>query len=164
MSALVKNACRNKMIADDIIEHVESTNSGIALILSERVNHCNILYKELLNAGVETRLLTGSMPTLHRKEVIRQLSEANGNIRVLVATTSLIGEGFDLKALSSVFLVTPIKFTGRLKQCVGRILRVGEGKTAEIYDYVDSKIGVLKGSFKSRQYAYNDIGIKTELI
>ena len=64
----------------------------------------------------------------------------------------------DCKHLTSIFLVTQIKFTGGLTQCKGRILRTAQGKdTATVYDYVDSNIGVLAASFKSRLWAYKNL-------
>jgi superfamily II DNA or RNA helicase len=49
-------------------------------------------------------------------------------VKVLVATGQLIGEGFDCKALSTLFLATPIRFDGRVIQYLGRVLRPATGK------------------------------------
>ena len=50
----------------------------------------------------------------------------------------LIGEGFDCKSLSTLFIATPIKFSGRVLQYLGRVLRPAPGKNkAVVYDYVD---------------------------
>ena len=80
--------------------------------------------------------MTGAMPSRVRADHVLDLNE--GKARVLIATASLLGGGFDLKTLSALFLAMPIKFSGRLKQYVGRVLRVAEGKREPlIYDYVD---------------------------
>ena len=103
-------------------------------------------------------LLTGAMSTARRAELIGELNSSNDHI--LVATAQLIGEGFDLRQLDSIFLATPIRFTGRVKQYIGRILRISEGKEeAVIYDYVDEN-GMLKNSFHSRLVAYEDLGVR----
>jgi superfamily II DNA or RNA helicase len=95
-----------------------------------------------------------------RARIVEDLNSRRA--QVLVATAPLIGEGFDLKHLSSIFLATPVKFTGRVKQYIGRILRVSEGKDeAVIYDYLDVN-GMLKNSFASRMSAYTDLGVKLE--
>jgi len=79
----------------------------------------------------------------------------HGQVKVLVATGQLIGEGFDCRELSSLFLATPIKFNGRLIQYLGRVLRPAPGKeNARIYDYVDHRVGVLKAAFRSRARVY----------
>ena len=78
-----------------------------------------------------------------------------GRVRVLIATGQLIGEGFDHKALSPLFLATPIRFSGRVLQYLGRVLRPAEGKDkALVYDYVDSRVEVLQAAAKARQRIY----------
>jgi superfamily II DNA or RNA helicase len=74
---------------------------------------------------------------------------------VLVATGQLIGEGFDCPALSTLFLATPIRFSGRVLQYLGRVLRPAPGKEkARVYDYVDENVGVLVNAARARARAY----------
>ena len=79
-------------------------------------------------------------------------------VKILICTKQLIGEGFDAPGLTTLFLVTPIKFSGRLKQVFGRILRPVIGKQAMVYDYVDDQVGVLKHSTKERQLPNCQLG------
>ena len=75
--------------------------------------------------------------------------------KVLIATGQLIGEGFDCKELSSLFLATPIRFDGRVIQYLGRVLRPAPGKEKpKVYDYVDSRVAVLRASGLARQRIY----------
>ena len=68
----------------------------------------------------------------------------------------LIGEGFDHKDLSTLFMATPILFSGRLLQYLGRILRPAAGKEkARVYDYVDVMVDVLTAAAKARQKVYS---------
>jgi superfamily II DNA or RNA helicase len=54
-----------------------------------------------------------------------------------------------------LFLTTPIKFSGRVLQYIGRVLRPAPGKKqARVYDYVDVKVDVLKAAAKARQKVY----------
>ena len=77
-----------------------------------------------------------------------------GRVKVLCATGQLIGEGFDCRELSTLFLATPIKFNGRLLQYLGRVLRPAPGKDkARVYDYLDP-VGVLKNAAWARQREY----------
>jgi superfamily II DNA or RNA helicase len=79
----------------------------------------------------------------------------SGRVKVLCATGQLIGEGFDCKELSTLFLATPIKFDGRVLQYLGRVLRPAPGKQrAKVFDYVDSNVGVLKASATARRRVY----------
>jgi superfamily II DNA or RNA helicase len=82
------------------------------------------------------------------------LSDRVAHCKALVATGQLIGEGFDCRDLSTLFLVTPIKFNGRLLQYLGRVLRPAPGKDrAVVYDYVDPP-AVLQVAARSRARVY----------
>jgi len=48
-------------------------------------------------------------------------------------------------------LTTPITFEGRLLQVLGRIMRPAAGKQAQVYDYVDELMPVLRRSAESRR-------------
>ena len=74
----------------------------------------------------------------------------------MIATGQLIGEGFDCKDLSTLFLATPIRFSGRVVQYLGRILRPASGKEkARLFDYVDVHVDTLKNAARARQRVYN---------
>jgi superfamily II DNA or RNA helicase len=82
-----------------------------------------------------------------------------GAVKVLVATGQLIGEGFDCRELSTLFLATPIRFNGRLLQYLGRVLRPAPGKEhARVFDYVDMEVGVLKHAARARARIYQQEG------
>jgi superfamily II DNA or RNA helicase len=67
----------------------------------------------------------------------------------------LIGEGFDCKSLSTLFLATPVRFSGRVLQYLGRVLRPAPGKEkARVYDYVDINVDVLRSAAQARQNVY----------
>ena len=58
-----------------------------------------------------------------------------------------------------MFLTTPIKFSGRLIQYLGRVLRPAPGKEqATIYDYVDGECSVLMSAYRSRRKEYKKLG------
>jgi superfamily II DNA or RNA helicase len=97
--------------------------------------------------------LTGDCTGRTRKEIVARVN--SGRARILIATGQLIGEGFDCKALSTLFLATPIKFSGRLVQYLGRVLRPAPGKDrAIVFDFIDSSVGVLKAAARARQRVY----------
>ncbi|MFC1799175.1 DEAD/DEAH box helicase, partial [Thermodesulfobacteriota bacterium] len=105
---------------------------------------------------VPSTLLTGNLTGEQRKNVIDQLNR--GEVRVLIATGQLIGEGFDHKELSTLFLATPVRFSGRVLQYLGRVLRPASGKEkARVFDYVDVKVDVLKKAAQARQKVYVDL-------
>jgi len=147
---------RNSLICTDI---ASEERGGIQLILTDRREHAILLHDLLKHKyNLPSSVLTGTMPKNERDNIVNELTQ--GNITTLIATGQLIGEGFDLPELSTLFLVTPIKFKGRLIQYIGRILRPAPGKSiAAIYDYVDVNVGVLKASAALRVQIYRDEGI-----
>jgi superfamily II DNA or RNA helicase len=78
-----------------------------------------------------------------------------GRVKVLVATGQLIGEGFDCRELSTLFLATPIKFSGRVLQAVSRVLRLALGiDKARVFDYCDINVPVLENAARTRARVY----------
>jgi len=153
LSELAANDERNRLIASDVA--AEGGNSdGICLVLSDRKTHCETLHALLkYKHKVSADLLTGDLTGSQRKDVVERLNQ--GKIKVLVATGQLIGEGFDCRELSTLFLATPIRFSGRVLQYLGRVLRPAPGKEkARVYDYVDVKVDVLNKAARARQKVY----------
>lgn len=153
MSELTANDQRNHLIAADIAREAGS-NPGICLVLSDRKKHCETLQALLrYRYKISSELLTGDLSIVQRQAVLERLNQ--GDVRVLLATGQLIGEGFDRKDLSPLFLATPIKFSGRVIQYLGRVLRPAPGKTkARVYDYVDVHVDVLRAAAKTRQRVF----------
>ncbi len=155
---LIRDYIRNELIVNDVVCEIQD-NGGVGLILSERKDHCETLYQMLKDKDIETRFLTGDMGKKERLEILAELSQ--GHIKALVVTSQLVGKGFELKHISSIFLCTPIKSTTKLADCIGCILRIEQGKDrAVIYDYRDRNVPVIDHSFKSRRYTYKEFGIK----
>ncbi len=154
MSELTQDDQRNRLIASDIAGEVEH-NQGVCLVLSDRKKHCETLQSILrFRYKISAGLLIGDLNTDERQKVLDRLNQ--GDIKVLIATGQLIGEGFDRSDLSPLFLVTPIKFSGRVLQYLGRVLRPAPGKKkARVYDYVDVHVDVLKAMARARQKVYD---------
>ena len=155
LSELTEDVARNQLIARDVIREA-ANGGGICLVLTDRREHCSALAELISPSGIEVAILTGDVSNGSRKAIVDQLNA--GSIKVLVATGQLIGEGFDCKELSTLFLATPIKFDGRLTQYLGRVLRPAPGKDkAKVYDYCDVHVGVLAASARARQQVYRKI-------
>jgi superfamily II DNA or RNA helicase len=79
--------------------------------------------------------------------------------RVILATGSYIGEGFDDARLDTLFLAMPISWKGTLQQYVGRLHRLHDAKSVvRVYDYVDSNVPMLARMYARRQRGYGLIG------
>ncbi len=154
LSELTKSELRNNLICGDVVAAARN-GSGICLVLSDRRDHCKALHDILQNNfDQSSTVLTGDVPAKERQDIVDRLN--SGKVKVLVATGQLIGEGFDCKQLSTLFLATPISFDGRVLQYLGRVLRPTPGKDkATIFDYVDVNVPVLVSSAKAREKVYN---------
>jgi superfamily II DNA or RNA helicase len=152
LSELTQDPERNALIADDVAQKARN-GGGICLCLSDRKDHLKILVELLAAREVKADLLTGGLSKGERQEVVAALNA--GEVKVLVATSQLVGEGFDCRGLTSLFLMTPIRSSARLLQCLGRVLRPAPGKEkAFVYDYFDLKVGVFENAARARQRVY----------
>jgi superfamily II DNA or RNA helicase len=153
LSELTANTDRNSLIAADIARE-SSDRTGICLVLSDRKAHCENLQALLrYRFKIESELLTGDLNPGERQEVVERLNKKTA--KVLIATGQLIGEGFDCRNLSTLFLATPIRFSGRILQYLGRVLRPAPGKkVARVFDYVDIHVDTLKKAASARQRVY----------
>ncbi len=152
LSELCADPGRNELICRGIIDEA-SNGSGIILALSDRKSHCEQLAALLRRNGISPAVLTGDTANGERKAIVDRLNA--GKVKVLIATGQLIGEGFDCRELSTLFMATPISFSGRVLQYLGRVLRPAPGKeSATVYDYVDKNVGVLCASARARRQVY----------
>jgi superfamily II DNA or RNA helicase len=146
--ALTSHQGRNLQIIEDICAAVRDQAAGTALVVSDRVGHCEIFSEQLAARGLRVELLTGQVSQERRSAIVSAVQ--NAELQVLVATLQLISEGFDCPGLSSLFLTTPITFEGRLLQVIGRILRPAANKQARVFDYIDQEVPVLRRSALAR--------------
>ncbi|HHB77210.1 MAG TPA: DEAD/DEAH box helicase [Desulfobulbus sp.] len=156
IKALAKNDKRNDQIVADIVALLDRNHSGTLLVVSDRIAHCRVLQEKLALLGHDASLLTGRIHPEERKRIVAGVQA--GNVRVLISTLQLIGEGFDCPGLTTIVLATPIKFEGRLLQVVGRVMRPLRGKTAMVIDYADSRVPVLRRSAENRKILFDKWG------
>lgn len=100
-----------------------------------------------------------------RKEIRARIDAhyVNGERFALLATASLVGEGFDLPQLDTLVLAMPLSFKGRLIQYAGRIHRTHEDKgSARIYDYLDENSPLTRAMFSRRSVGYRQMGYRIE--
>ena len=153
LSELAADKARNIQIVDDVAAASRET-AGVCLVLSDRKAHCENLRALLkLRHGITAEVLTGDRPAAQRRTLAAAMQA--GQVQVVIATGQLIGEGFDCPRLETLFLVTPIRFSGRLLQYLGRVLRPAPGKErARVFDYVDVHVDTLVKAARARQRVY----------
>lgn len=157
---LIKDEDRNRMIVDDVITVLKEKRFPI--ILTERKEHLEILKEKLQDCVRHLIVLHGGMKTSVRKEMIARVMDIPDNEeRLILATGSYIGEGFDDPRLDTLFLTVPISFKGKIVQYAGRLHRLYKGKTEiRVYDYLDNNVPVLQRMYDRRLKAYKALGYR----
>jgi superfamily II DNA or RNA helicase len=157
-AALVNDAARNEMIAADLIHAVETGRSP--LLLTGRTEHLQYFAAKLDNAVKHVFVLKGGMGKKQRRTTAEALASVpEDEPRVILATGSYIGEGFDDARLDTLFLAMPISWKGTLQQYVGRLHRLHDNKrVVQVYDYVDDLVPMLARMYERRLKGYSAIG------
>lgn len=157
LDLLCAHAARNEAIVNDALE--TASNGRHPLVLSKRKKHAEELCRLLQSRGHDPILLTGEIDAKERKAMLNSLPGFEHEHRIIVATESLLGEGFDLSYLDTLLIATPISWDGSITQQAGRLHRSHEGKQrVEIFDYVDLSIPMLARMYQKRLKTYAKLG------
>jgi superfamily II DNA or RNA helicase len=161
-SALVGDVARNEMIAADLIRAVEAGRSP--LLLTGRTEHLQYFAAKLNGVVKHVFVLKGGMGKKQRRSIAEALASVpEHEPRVILATGSYIGEGFDDARLDTLFLAMPISWRGTLQQYVGRLHRLHDNKrVVQVYDYVDEWVPMLERMYGRRLKGYSAIGYTIE--
>jgi len=158
--SLIEDKERNGMIVKDVLSALSEGKR--CLILSQWTKHCQELSEKLKDAGKEVVTFSGTQGKKERQALLTKIQETRTNQDLIViATGQYLGEGFDCPQLDTLFLAFPVSFKGKVVQFAGRIMREHPRKTSStIYDYLDSKIPVLKKMGNRRAKAYKLLGFE----
>lgn len=152
---LYQNTKRNHLIINDVAK--EMKNNRNIIILTDRKEHIQILYNKLKYYEYEIYCISGDISIKKRNQIKEKLK--NSHNYLIIATSQLLSEAFDLPSLNTMFITMPMKFKGRVSQSVGRLHReYDEKKYIYVYDYVDTYVKQLDNMFKSRLKTYKDEG------
>lgn len=143
ISALATDYDRNL----DILDLCSDIN-GYTIIVSDRVDQLIFLQEHLDNSvRIDSQLKKSK-----REELVEDFRK--GNYKFLLATYSLIAEGFDVPMLENIILATPIKDSRLVIQSIGRCQRPYKGKEiANVYDFYDN-VSILYNAYKERMKIY----------
>lgn len=149
LQAMATDTQRNTLI----INVVQKVHKHKSLILSERIAHCKLLAKELQSRGLKAESLTGDMSQEERTRINNRFRQ--GDTTILIATTNLVGEGFDLPQIDTLFLTMPHGNRAKTLQILGRVLRPAKGKSVgRIVDFRDRRVSILEHQFQKRKAIY----------
>jgi len=147
LNALTTDDERNEQIAEVVDDEINDGNS--VLVLSRRIEQLDRIAACM---SEPSEILTGKRSKKDRARILADFR--SGKLRCLLAT-QLADEALDVQRLNRICLVHPGKAEGRLIQQVGRAIRMHpEKKDAKIYDFVDSRVGVLRRQWNERKRVY----------
>ena len=158
LNDMCHNVFRNSMIIEGIKKCVADGRTPI--VLTERVEHLKILKEGLDELNIPIVIYKGNMGKKKTKEIHDIIKEAdvNNKPRIILATSSSIGEGFDDSRLDTLFLSMPVSWKGRIIQYVGRLHREHEDKEkVVVYDYLDN-MKILEKMYNRRLKGYKIAG------
>ena len=152
------NDIRDEQIIEDVKNCVSVGRTPV--ILSRYKDHSGKLYERLKSYADHVFLMTGNNSKKEHKKILEQMRQVDKDESlILIATGSLVGEGFDFPRLDTLFMATPVSFRGVVEQYAGRLNRDYAGKqNVMIYDYVDSHIPMFDNMYVKRLKAYKQIG------
>ncbi len=157
-AALVDDRVRNDLILPDLVQAAADGRSP--LLLTGRTDHLKYFEAELAGKVNNVFMLKGGMGQKQRRSIAEAIAAVpECEPRVILATGSYIGEGFDDARLDTLFLAMPISWRGTLQQYVGRLHRLHDAKRiVRVYDYVDSNVPMLARMYTRRLKGYSLIG------
>ena len=152
------NEVRDEQILSDVKDCIAAGRTPV--ILSRYKDHSERLYERIKSYADKVFLMTGNNSKKEHRRIREQLQETtSGETLALVATGSLIGEGFDFPRLDTLIMATPVSFQSVVEQYAGRLNRNYTGKDDVIvFDYVDSHIPMFEKMYAKRLKAYKQIG------
>jgi superfamily II DNA or RNA helicase len=159
-AALVDDKTRNELIVGDLLRVIHDGCSP--LLLTARTEHLKYFETALAGEVENIFVLKGGMGKKQRRSIAKAIAAVPESApRVILATGSYIGEGFDDARLDTLFLAMPISWKGTLQQYVGRLHRLHDAKrVVRVYDYVDSNVLMLSRMYARRLKGYSAIGYR----
>lgn len=159
-ASLVDNIIKDQKRNEKIIERIQGID-GATMLLSDRIEHLNLLYNALPDADkAKCVVISGQGQTKkakdERKKALKMLDK--GEIKYIFATYKLAKEGLDVPNLRYVVFATPQKDKTTVIQSAGRVGRKAEDKEfGTVIDFCDN-FGMLRGYEKKRKGYYKSLG------
>ena len=152
------NDVRDEQIIEDVKNCVAAGRTPV--VLSRYKDRSEKFYERLKSYADHVFLMTGNNSKKEHRKILEQMHQVDKNESlILIATGSLVGEGFDFPRLDTLFMATPVSFRGVVEQYAGRLNRDYAGKeNVIIYDYVDNHIPMFNNMYMKRLKAYKQIG------
>jgi len=143
---IVMNTFRNKKIVE-CVERFQELDKTVLITVTTK-KHGQILQEMIRKAGYECEFLFSGVDKMQRKVHIQNVR--NRKLKIIIGT-SLADEGLNIPALDAIILAGGGKSPTRMKQRIGRVLRLSPGKKeAFVVDFKDN-VRYLLGHYKKRR-------------
>jgi hypothetical protein len=156
---IAKDVIRTEKIIKDI-EKVFLDKKNV-LVLTNRLDHLEYMEDKLSKITDNLFVYRGGLGKKVLKKYEAKKEEINNNHgnKIVLATGSSIGEGFDDDTLEVLFLTMPISGMTRVIQFTGRLHRKNKGKKEiVVYDYVDINFKETRNMLLRRKRTYMKLG------
>ena len=153
-SARATDATRNALATN--LAASEARKGRRVIVIVEMVEHASTLAAMIRRAGIPCSSMDGQEDRERRSALLKAFRARPGTA---LCATKLVDEGIDVPEADCVVLVTPGRSPLRLRQQVGRIMRVSIGKrNAVVYDMADVGSQSLKLQLAERLNTYRHFG------
>jgi superfamily II DNA or RNA helicase len=127
---------RNRHIIDELLAGRRAGRYQRTIIFACTIEHANVLYESLGEAGVPARVVHCHLPRRQQEEAIQLFRD--GRVQV-ITNVAVLTEGIDVPAIDAVFLTRPTCSRRLLAQMIGRGARKAPGKdTFALVEFTDS--------------------------
>jgi superfamily II DNA or RNA helicase len=135
---------RTKLIMNCVIDEIKKNEQRQILILSDRKQHLNDMYKIAIKNGISSiGYYIGGL----KKDILKE----NENCKILLGTYPMANEGLDIPTLNGLVLSTP---KSDIIQSIGRICRVKHFNIQPIIIDIVDKFSIFEIQSKKRMAIY----------
>lgn len=123
--AMTQATMKSQIIGDVVFNYKKFGDGKQAIVFCTDIASAEIMEKRFLDAGVAAKLLTSLSTDVERLN--EMIAFRDRKIKVLL-NVDLFDEGLDISGIELVIMARPTKSLSKFMQCVGRGLRILEGK------------------------------------
>ncbi|MEJ5168908.1 MAG: helicase-related protein, partial [Arcobacteraceae bacterium] len=149
---LINDKKRNDIIIEQVIENKHRN----IILLSDRVEHIEILESLLREKNVDFVTIHGSQTKKEQNASQEILTKSP----LILSSSAYFGEGVDLEHLDTIIFATPISYYGRIIQYLGRVGRGSDITDTLCIDILDSHNPILLSTYKKRKEGFIKLGYK----
>lgn len=141
----------------DILARFLNHYNENSIVFVDTVEYCDILYNYLIkhceNKVIE--IIHGKVK--HRDEILDEMRSNNDN-HILIATFGTMSTGISIKNLTNAYIVDSGKSEIRIRQSLGRLMRILFGKkTSKVFDFYDNVYGsTFNNHARNREKIYKE--------